>query len=216
MHSATTPVDRTAALIEPRAGAGAVENASSVSDERALVLRVKNLDEGAWEELFHAYYERLCTYLRYQVGNASAAEDLASQAFAEAVAGIKRFEYRGVSIGAWLFRIARNLSNDHLRKERARPAVAMVPPEAPHPLRLLERDLEAQQVMAALDHVTEEQRQVLVLRFVSELSTADTAKAMQKSEGATKALQHRALAAARRALLAMDPAWEDRNAKTNR
>jgi RNA polymerase sigma-70 factor (ECF subfamily) len=64
---------------------------------------------------------------------------------------------------------------------------------------------------AALEHVTDEQRQVLVLRFLLELSTAETARVMAKSRGAIKTLQHRALAAARRALSTMDPAaWGEK------
>ena len=179
-----------------------------VADEAALVARAKALDDGAWETLFHDHYDQIRTYLRYRIGDASAAEDLASQAFLEAVAGIGRFEYRGVPIRAWLFRIARNISNDYVRRERNRPGVALTPQEAPSPTRGLEHDLEVQQLTAALEHVTDEQRQVLVLRFLLDLSVAETSRVMAKSQGAIKTLQHRALAAARRALSAIDPsAW---------
>ena len=188
--------------IRPEAG-----ERSAVLDEAGLVRRAKALDERAWEELFHEHYQRLCTYVRYRVGDSTAAEDLASQVFAEAVAGIGRYEYRGIPIRAWLYRIARNLSNDYIRKERGRGA-GIRPNEQPSPLRLVERALEAQQLTAALGLVTDEQRQVLVLRFLNELSTVETARVMGKSTGAIKTLQHRALAAARRALAAIDPpAW---------
>ena len=188
-----------------RRGAGLQE---PIADEAALVARAKALDDGAWETLFHDHYDQIRTYLRYRVGDPSVAEDLASQAFLEAVAGIGRYEYRGVPIRAWLFRIARNLSNDYVRRERGRPSVAFTPQEAPSPTRVLEHDLEVQQLSAALEHVTDDQRQVLVLRFLLELSVAETARVMTKSQGAIKTLQYRALAAARRALSATDPsAW---------
>ena len=188
-----------------RRGAGLQEAAA---DEATLVARAKALDDSVWETLFHDHYDQIRTYLRYRVGDPSAAEDLASQAFLEAVAGIGRYEYRGIPIRAWLFRIARNLSNDYVRRERARPSVAFTPQEAPSPTRALEHDLEVRQLNAALEHVTDEQRQVLVLRFLLELSVAETARVMAKSQGAIKTLQHRALAAARRALSASDPsAW---------
>ena len=67
----------------------------------------------------------------------------------------------------------------------------------------MERDSEERQLMAGLALLTEDQRQVLALRFIDELSTAETATAMGKSEGAVKALQYRALARMRRALPAI-------------
>ena len=181
-----------------------------VADEAALVARAKALDDGAWETLFNDHYHQLRTYLRYRVGDPATAEDLASQAFLEAVAGIGRYEYRGVPFRAWLFRIGRNLSNDHVRRERNRPSPAFTTQAAPSPTRVVEHELEVQQLNAALVHVTDEQRQVLVLRFLLELSTAETARVMAKSQGAIKTLQYRALAAARRALSAIDPSASGR------
>jgi len=177
----------------------------SAEDERLLVAAAKALDERAWETLFHQHYDQLRTYVRYRVGDAAVADDLASQVFAEAVAGIGKYRYRGIPIRAWLFRIARNLSNDYVRKERYRPDAALQLREAPSPLRLLERDLEVRQLTAALERLTDEQRQVLVLRFILEHSVFETAETMSKSIGAVKTLQHRALAAARRALASIDP-----------
>ncbi len=189
-------------VIEGTADIHANAQASSDSDESALVRDAKALDEGAWEEIFNGYYARLCTFLRYRVGDASAAEDLASQVLVEAVAGIDRYTYRGLPLGAWLFRIARNVSSDYLRREkRNAKAVAEASAEFEPPQPYESRGDDGQ-LMLALDQLTSEQRQVVVLRFFSELSTADTASAMGKSEGSIKALQHRALARMRKALIA--------------
>ena len=175
---------------------------ASTSTERALVSGAKALEEGAWKEIFDTYYVRICTFLRYRVGNASAGEDLASQVFVEAVAGIDRYTYRGLPLGAWLFRIARNVSSDYLRKQvrHERAAVeAAAELELPHPS---ESELDEEQLMQALTQLTDDQRQVVVLRFFSELSIADTATVMRKTPGSIKALQHRALACMRRVLTA--------------
>jgi len=177
----------------------------SEEDERVLIAAAKALDERAWETLFHQHHDQLRTYVRYRVGDAAVAEDLASQVFAEAIAGISKYHYRGIPIRAWFYRIARNLSNDYVRKNRYRPDVALQPNEAPSPMRLLERDLEERQLTAALKRLTDEQRQVLVLRFILDHSVAETAEMMSKSIGAVKTLQHRALAAARRVLTSIDP-----------
>ena len=162
---------------------------SSTSDERALVSEAKALDEGAWEEIFNTYYARLCTFLRYRVGDASVAEDLASQVLVEAVAGIERYSYRGIPLGAWLFRIARNVSSDHLRREKRNAKATADASAIYEPPQASESDRDDSQLMLALGQLTSEQRQVVVLRFCSELSTADTATVMRKTPGSIKALQ---------------------------
>ena len=151
----------------------------------------------------HYSPQRLCTFLRYRVSDSGAAEELASQVFVEAIACIGRYEYRGISLGAWLFRIARNVSSDHLRREARSPQAVVETSDDESPFRFVERDWEEQQLMAALARLTEDQRQVIALRFIDELSTAEAATAMGKSEGAVKALQHRALARMRQALPAI-------------
>lgn len=178
------------------------EMGSPTSDERALISGAKALDERVWKEIFDNHYARLCTFFYYRVGDASAAEDLASQVFVEAVAGIERYSYRGIPLGAWLFRIARNVSSDYLRKEtRNAKTAANAAFDAEQP-QSAEFDVDEGRLMLAMDQLTAEQRQVVVLRFFSDLSIADTANVMSKSPGAIKALQHRALEHMRRVLAA--------------
>ena len=176
--------------------------ASSTSDERMLVSGAKALDERVWKEIFDTYYVRIWTFLQYRVGNISAAEDLASQVFVEAVAGIDRYTYRGIPLGAWLFRIARNVSSDYLRKQMRHERAAAEAAAEPDTSQPSEPDVDGEQLMQALTQLTDDQRQVVVLRFFSDLSTADTATVMRKTPGSIKALQHRALASMRRALTA--------------
>ena len=178
------------------------EMASSTSDERMLVSGAKALDERVWKEIFDTYYVRIWTFLRYRVGNISAAEDLASQVFVEAVAGIDRYTYRGIPLGAWLFRIARNVSSDYLRKQMRHERAAAEAAAESDRSQPSEPDVDVEQLMQALTQLTDDQRQVVVLRFFSDLSTADTATVMRKTPGSIKALQHRALASMRRALTA--------------
>lgn len=197
-------------LADRTADGQAREMEASTSDERALVSGAQALDEGAWKEIFDTYYLRICTFLRYRVGNASAGEDLASQVFVEAVAGIGQYTYRGLPLGAWLFRIARNVSSDYLRKQMRHERTAFeaaAEQEMPQPF---ESELDEEQLMQALHQLTDDQRQVVVLRFFSELSTVDTATIMRKTPGSIKALQHRALAGMRRALTAGSPSAQER------
>lgn len=174
-------------------------------NEDALVARAKEMDEGAWEILFDRYYDHLCGFLTYRLRNRSAAEDIASQVFVEAVAGIKRYEARGIPFKSWLFRIARNLSTDYMMRESRNGRLTIELSEDGDPSGLAEQRMQLAQVGRAMAHLPDEQRQVILLRFVNELSIAETAQVMKKSAGAIKALQHRALAAARRILASTDP-----------
>jgi RNA polymerase sigma-70 factor (ECF subfamily) len=174
---------------------------SELIAERALVVRAKAMEEAAWDELLSVYYPRLTAYLRQRVGDAIAAEDLASEVFTQAVERIDRYEWRGLPFGAWIFRIARNLSVDYLRRreraERARPVAMPGPTDM---LRRVEQIEEAAEVQRAILRLTPEQREVVTLRFMNEFSIREAAQVMRKSEGAVKAIQFRALGALRRAL----------------
>lgn len=171
-----------------------------ISDESALVARAKALEGRAWEELFAAHYQPLCRFLRFRLGEQTAAEDIASQVFVEAIAGIERYEYRGRPLSAWLYRIARNLISDYVRAKSRDAGIHIEPSSEESPLRIVERDFEQQQLVVAMERLTDEQREVVFLRFFSELPTAETARTMGRTEGAVKAMQHRALATMRRVL----------------
>ena len=183
------------------------DQAAAGIDEAAIVARAKAMDDDAWEYLLHSYYPRIQIYIRNRIGDHTAAEDLASQVFEEAVVRIKNYEWRGLPFGAWLFRIARNLSTDHLRKRQRRTGVFLQPQEQAPPGRELEQQLEAQQLRQAMQALTDEQREVIALRFMSGLSTEDAGAILNKSTGSVKAIQHRALRTLRRTLDQIDPAF---------
>jgi RNA polymerase sigma-70 factor (ECF subfamily) len=182
------------------------ESAAGI-DEAAIVARAKAMDDDAWEYLLHSYYPRLQIYIRNRIGDHSTAEDLASQVFEEAVVRIKDYEWRGLPFGAWLFRIARNLSTDHLRKRERRAGVFLQPQEQLPLGHEMEQQLQAQQLQQAMLALNDEQRQVISLRFMSGLSTEDTGVVLNKSTGAVKAIQHRALRTMRRTLDQIDPTF---------
>ena len=170
------------------------------AEVRALVARAQRGDRAAHEALYVRYVDRVYAYLAATVGNSHDAEDLTVQTFVRVIESIGRFEQRSRPFEAWLFRIARNLAIDHFRRRgRYEPSGA---PAADEPQPSAE-----EQVLARLrghtlfEHVRtlpHPQRQVLGLKFVLSLSNAEAAAALQKTEGAVKALQHRALDALQR------------------
>jgi RNA polymerase sigma-70 factor (ECF subfamily) len=129
------------------------------------------------------------------------AEDLAGEVFVRLVEKIDQFTYRGRPLLAWLYTIARNLVVDHHRRNGKATMVPLderlvansVDPEDAASLTLSQRRL-----VVALRELTEEQRQVVVLKFFEGLDNQTVAMIVDKSVGAVKSLQHRGLAALRR------------------
>nr|WP_290667789.1 sigma-70 family RNA polymerase sigma factor [Ardenticatena sp.] len=159
-------------------------------------------DSDAFGELYRRYANRIYRYLLSKTGNVDLAEDLTSQVFVRLIERIDQYTIAprdNIAIfSAWLYRIARNLMIDEMRKRRRQTTL-----EANHLQQLddpqssiaaqVERKLESEQVLERLEALSEEQRQVILLRFIEQYSIAETARIMGKSEGAVKVLQYRAM-----------------------
>jgi RNA polymerase sigma-70 factor (ECF subfamily) len=162
-------------------------------------------DADAWGELFELHYRAVFGFVRYRLRGATEAEDIASQVFEVAYARADRFDYRGVPIEGWLIGIARNLVRDHVKKlgrrgfeEEFDETIELSEPDSADAIDL------RQDLTQAMRALTEDQQEVLSLRFLLDRSVAETAVLMNRSEDAVKNLQRRALAAMQRALAAAD------------
>lgn len=181
------------ALVNPRVGH--FEPLTSLR-ERSLVDRARDMDPTAWDELYTLHYGAIQRYASFRVADPVAADDIAAEVFLEAVRGIGKYRYRGIAFRAWLYRIAHNLTADFRRRSAARAdretcdeqALALIPAEDFAPG--LDRSRDLRQAVARL---TEEQQQVVILRFFEGLSLQETADATGRNSGAIKSLQHRAL-----------------------
>ena len=173
------------------------------NDEPYLIQLARQGDATACAALYDRHYDAVYRYCYYHVGEAALAQDLASEVFVRMVAGLDTFDVRGRPLLAWLYAIARNLVTDTFRRREQTtvlPLDEVVTASEDTFGRQAERRLLADQLAAALTRLTEEQRQVILFKFVLDHSNAEVAHLMGKSEGAVKSLQHRALAALRRAL----------------
>jgi RNA polymerase sigma-70 factor (ECF subfamily) len=132
-----------------------------------------------------------------RTGDTTAAEDIAAEVFVAAAKGIASYKPTGAPFASWLYRIARNLTADHLERLRRRPAVPLDSVEMASSAWDAGID-DATDIARALTHLTKEQQEVIVLRFFNDCSLQDAADAMGKNVGAIKLLQHRALGALRR------------------
>ncbi len=172
------------------------------SEER-LIEAARAGDADVWRELYHRYFHKMYTYAYSRIGDSAAAEDIAAEVFLGAWKGRKSLQYRGVPISAWLYRIAHNLSADFLRR---RNRIRFEPLDSGRSEAELkssghEDDIATrQEIVAAVRRLTPEQQQVVVMRLVENMSMAGVAAAIGKSEGAVKALQHRALRSLRQRL----------------
>lgn len=178
-----------------------------MQDEQSLVYRAQQGDKEAFAQLYENHFDKIYRYVALRIGNKTEAEDVTQQVFLNALRSISSFKWKGTPVSAWLFRIAHNLVVDYLRKEKKQattPLDESLVSSDSSPQLVAEHRLDIEQLTSATQRLTEAQREVISLRFAGELSVAEVAKVMGKSEGAVKALQHSAIVALRRTLSAGD------------
>jgi RNA polymerase sigma-70 factor (ECF subfamily) len=178
-----------------------------VQDEQSLVRRAQQNDEEALAQIYEEYFDKIYRYIVLRIGDKIEAEDMTQQVFLKVLKSISSFKWKGVPFSAWLFRIAHNQVVDYLRKKTKRTTVplneAIVSSSDLNPQLAIEKKLNIEQLILATKHLTQAQREVISLRFASELPIAEVAKIMRRSPGAVKALQHSAIVALRKTLLAV-------------
>jgi RNA polymerase sigma-70 factor (ECF subfamily) len=175
-----------------------------VQDEEQLVQRAKQHDEEAFAQLYEEYFDKIYRYVALRIGDRMEAEDLTQQVFLNAIKAISSFRWKGVPFSAWLFRIAHNQVVDYLRKKKKRVSIPLeesLVASDDDPQLILERKLNIEQLTSATRKLTLAQQEVVSLRFAGEMSVAQVAKVMGRSEGAVKALQHSAIVALREVLI---------------
>jgi RNA polymerase sigma-70 factor, ECF subfamily len=161
---------------------------SEEQDDR-LKVEAAQRDPSQFAELYQENFYRVYAYVVRRLGDRHQAEDLTSDVFREALAGIQKFEWRGVPFAAWLLGIASRLLADHWKRsgrEAGRPA-----PEADacDPV-----EIERTAILFQLvDRLPEAQFRVIQMRFVEQKSIREIAVELDRSEGAVKQLQLRAI-----------------------
>ncbi len=169
--------------------------------EAALIERAKR-DPAAFGELYERYVDRIYNYIYYRTSDVHEAEDLTARVFYRALNHIEEYNQRGAPFAAWLYRIAHNLvANWHRDRSRRKYVrlddLATVPAKGSGPHHHAEQNEQAQTLLEAIRRLPAERQELLILKFVDELSNADIAKIMGRSEGAIKSLYHRTLIALR-------------------
>lgn len=179
------------------------------NDDTPLVLRAIQRDEEAFAELYERHIVRVYRHIYYMVGNAAEAEDLASQTFLRAWEAIERYQVRGAPFVSWLLRIAHNLGVSYLRSKRESSQLhdgIVDDTMRRDPESAYQQTAEEELVREAILRLRDEQRQVIILRFIEDLDYREVAEIIGKSVAAIRVIQHRALNALRKQMKLLDPA----------
>jgi len=186
------------------AGTTALNRGVSSQQLGRLVREAQQGEREALEELYLLHFDRIYSYLHMSVGNRHDAEDLTMQVFVKMLESIAKFRWRSAPFSAWLFRIAHNLAMDHFRaNKRWQPEEEVPEPDPGEGSAAEEEALESigrQSMLELIQNLSHEQQQVLTLKFVFNFSNGEAATILDKTEGAIKSLQHRALASLQRQL----------------
>lgn len=164
--------------------------------EEKLLIDAAQQDPSRFAELYELHFERVYAYIVRRVRERSAAEELTSHVFHQALLNIGKFKWRGAPFASWLFRIAANSIADRAQRLlRDKQPGSEVPPEiaSDNPETNLEQIETLSRVYRLVNELPWDQRYVVRLRFAEERSIRDVAQKLCRSEGAVKQLQFRAL-----------------------
>jgi RNA polymerase sigma-70 factor, ECF subfamily len=162
------------------------------ADERRMVEAAQR-DPSRFGDLYERHFDRVYAFVVRRVRDRDVAEDVTSDVFHKALAKLPQYEWRGAPFGAWLIRIAANALHDRSRRPGDEPLLADV--SVPQPA--VDDDLDEIERLAVVfrlvDQLPADQRTVVIERYVEERSIREVAARLNKSEGAIKQLQLRAL-----------------------
>lgn len=184
---------------QPADSAGPVGNGPSGDHGTwALVNAAQAGDMAAYGELFELYFDMVFRFVLFRTGDRALAEDLTSETFVRALRRISSVSYQGRDIGAWFVTIARNLIFDHVKSSRYRlesttSDIIELSPSTHGPEQQVLDLATNEELLRCVRKLNADQQECIQLRFLQGLSVAETAQAMDRNEGAVKALQHRAV-----------------------
>jgi RNA polymerase sigma-70 factor (ECF subfamily) len=157
-------------------------------DERLLVEAAQR-DPSRFADLYEQNFYRVYAYIARRVGDRHYAEDLTAEVFKEALAGIRKFEWRGVPFAAWLLRIASRAIADHWQRAGRESGDPSPEADSAGPDEIERHAL----LFQLVDRLPEAQFRVIHMRFVEQKSIREIAQELDRSEGAVKQLQLRAI-----------------------
>lgn len=192
------PVGHRADHPEPAAGSPSGPVEADETGAWALVKASQAGDMTAFSLLFDRYYDVVFRYVLFRMGDRNLAEDITQETFLRALRRISSVSYQGRDIGAWFVTIARNLIFDHVKSSRYRlesttAEIVELSPSTSGPEQQVLDGATNDELLRCVRKLNPDQQECIQLRFLQGLSVAETARMMDRNEGAVKALQHRAV-----------------------
>jgi RNA polymerase sigma-70 factor, ECF subfamily len=172
-------------------------------EEPALLARARQLEPAALAQIHDTYYTPIFRYVAFRVSDRQTAEDLTSEVFIRLLSALRDRHAPQNSLSGWLYGVASRVVADYYRQLYRKPETGLpewLPDANSDPVAQLDASLSREQLHRALKRLTEEQQDVIALRFGFEMSIREVARTMGKNEGAIKQLQARAVAALSRIL----------------
>jgi len=176
----------------------------AVSEENAVRLASQGNAE-AFTYIYEQNVTRIYNYIYYRIGSEADAEDLTARVFHRAFGHINSYVEKGVPFSAWLYRIAHNLTanwhrDNHRRKEVSLEEQYDIPLHEDMPELTLEKSQEKETLLKAIRRLPPARQQLILLKFLEDLSNGEIAVIMKRTEGAIKSLYHRSLISLREEL----------------
>jgi RNA polymerase sigma-70 factor (ECF subfamily) len=168
-----------------------------VETEYALLARARQLDESALAEIHDRYYTAIYRYVAMKIGDRVLAEDLTSDVFMRLLSALRDRTAPQKSLRGWLYAVASRVVADHFRRRYRREETQLpdtLASQAPGPFQQTAQTLEWETLYEAIGGLTPDQQEVIALRFGQGMSIKEVADLLDKSEGAVKQLQARAVA----------------------
>jgi RNA polymerase sigma-70 factor (ECF subfamily) len=175
--------------------------ASADDDGERSLIEAAQAEPARFVDLYERHFHRVYAYVARRASSRAEAEDITSEVFVQALTNLRKYEWRGIPFVAWLIRIAANALADRWR-QASRDSYDP-PPDVPGGREAEEIERRAM-VFELVDRLPDAQRQVIEMRFMDQKSIREIAAALDRSEGAVKQLQLRALENLRRHLEGRD------------
>lgn len=167
------------------------------TDLHSIIAHAQEGNPSAIQALYERYSDPVGRYCYLRLGDLEAAQDCTQEVFLSIWKSIKKFEYRGeLSFTAWLYTIANNVVVSYVRKRNRVQQVSLTPELGITDTKATDTDYlicDRLMLREAIRRLTLEQQQVITLKFFVGMSNLEIAAILGRSEGAVKALQHRAL-----------------------
>lgn len=167
-----------------------------MTTEQDLIKRAQVGEADAFEQLYETHYQPVYTYIYYRVGQRPLAEDLTSDVFERMVTKIDSWQPTGKPFISWLYTIAGNLVRNHVKRENSiewNPLDERESDEGESLMAQVGKKIQIEHLAKAMVQLTEDQRQVILLRFIKGKPISAVAEMLGKTETGIKALQRRAI-----------------------